>query len=103
MNKDKIYDIIFWMSMLIMIVWIILKIAGIINSPVWIEMIPYMSIVFAAGAFYQSINNAKLDMADLKIRMGAVELKFHDLEKEMVSVKTTFKHFNSDLNNLKIS
>jgi hypothetical protein len=81
MNKIKIYDIIFWASMLVIAIWIVLKMFGVINSPVWIEMIPYLSIIFAAGSFYQSVNSMKLDILDLKSRTNGIE-------REMIEVKT---------------
>jgi len=95
MNKNKVYDIIFWVSMLVIVVWIILKMIGVINSPVWMQMIPYMSIVFAAGAFYQSINAMKADIADLKVRMCIVE-------KDIIQMQSGIKHFDSDLHSLKL-
>lgn len=102
MTKDKIYAIIFWTSLLVILVWVILKMIGVINSPVWIQLIPYFSAVFAAGAFFQSINSIKLDVSDLKARMGSVELRTHNMEKDIIEVKTNVNHFDSDLHDLKV-
>lgn len=85
MNKIKIYDIVFWVSMLVIAIWIILKMFGVINSPVWIEMIPYLGIIFAAGSFYQSVNSMKSDVSDLKSRTNSIE-------REMIEVKTDLKY-----------
>ncbi len=89
--------------MLVIAVWIILKMFGVINSPVWIEMIPYVGVVFAAGSFYQLVNSMKIDIFDLKSRTKNVELKVHNIEKDIIEVKTDLKHFDSDLNNLRIA
>ncbi len=92
MNKIKIYDIIFWTSLLVIAIWIVLKMFGVINSPVWIEMVPYLGLIFAAGSFYQSVRSMKLDISDFKLRMSGVELKTHNIEKELVEVKIELKH-----------
>lgn len=66
MNKDKIYDLIFWTSMIVILVWIILKAVGIINTPVVIQLIPYAGGIFAFGVFFQVIKDLKDQMKEVK-------------------------------------
>ncbi|MBU3923491.1 MAG: hypothetical protein KJ592_01090 [Nanoarchaeota archaeon] len=71
--KDYIYDILFWTSMSITILWIILKLTGVINTPEWVQLIPIITIVFTAGITFQkqlSFNNKMLNRTDyLKIKI----------------------------------
>ncbi|MBU3907540.1 MAG: hypothetical protein KKA64_04805 [Nanoarchaeota archaeon] len=57
-SRDEVLNILFWvliwLGILILLVWIALKVSGIINSPVWFETLPYMGIVLTIlGAAYQ--------------------------------------------------
>ena len=58
-DYTKIYTIIFWLSLLSIFIWLILKVLGIINTPQLIELLPYFSAVFGAGAFFQMIRDIK--------------------------------------------
>lgn len=55
MAKRDIWDVLFWIGMLILVVYIILKLAGIIHSPDWVNLIPIITITFVVGASYQKI------------------------------------------------
>lgn len=52
MKKD-IWDVLFWILLVIAIGFIILKILGLIGTPEWINYIPIVTIIFAAGIAYQ--------------------------------------------------
>jgi hypothetical protein len=87
-NSTIIYVWIFWLSMAVMAVWVVLKAAGIINSPVWVELIPYASAIFAAGSFFQMFIDMKKDFVIFKRRveriavgLTKVESKFERVEK----------------------
>lgn len=50
-----IWDFIIWISLIILISYIIAKLFGLINTPEWINLIPMITLVFFAGAFYQKV------------------------------------------------
>ena len=54
MKKD-IWDILFWIAMLILIAYIIAKLTGLINTPEWVSLIPLITIAFMIGIFYQKV------------------------------------------------
>lgn len=66
MNKQNIYDFIFWTSMIVTLVWIILKGVGIINTPPLIQIIPYAGGIFAFGVFFQMIKDSKKQLKEVK-------------------------------------
>lgn len=53
--KTDIRDIIFWMLLGFTLIFIILRIIGVINSPDWIDLVPLATIVFAAGVAYGKV------------------------------------------------
>ena len=53
MVKKDIYDIIIWVGLAILVLYIIGKLTGIINSPEWINLMPIITVAFIVGAFYQ--------------------------------------------------
>ena len=57
MVKKDIYDIIIWIGMTILFLYIIGKLTGIINSPEWINLMPIITVAFIVGAFYQKAIN----------------------------------------------
>lgn len=82
-------EVIFYASLIAFLGWIVLKIAGIIHSPVWVEMIPYLSISFALGSGFTKIKNMldriTTDLSELKkdykkLHNGFIKLKTeHDM------------------------
>jgi len=57
MRKTIFWDILFWMAMIILILYIIGKLTGIINTPEWVDLIPLITLVFIMGAFYQKVRS----------------------------------------------
>ncbi len=55
MAKRDIWDIIIWVCMIILILYVIAKLTGLINTPEWVNLIPLITLIFLAGAFYQKI------------------------------------------------
>ncbi len=80
-NKGQIsWDYLIWIGLVMLLVWAFLKSLGIINSPVWVEMIPYFGIgVAGMGGAY------KLG----KIMEGVERLL--RIEERFISVENTHK------------
>jgi len=55
MKKTTIWDILFWIAMAILILYIIAKLTGIINTPEWVDLIPLITLAFMIGIFYQKV------------------------------------------------
>lgn len=77
-HKDRtaLYTIVFWLSMLSIVLWVILKSLGYINTPLIIELFPIISVAFGAGAFFQMVY-------DMRIRLIKVERAIHHLDKRV--------------------
>lgn len=53
MRKFDIWDVIIWISLIVLVGYIIAKLTGIINTPDRINLIPLITLTFFAGAFCQ--------------------------------------------------
>ncbi len=53
--KFDVWDIIIWISLLVLVAYIIAKLTGLIKTPEWVNLIPVITLVFFAGAFYQKV------------------------------------------------
>lgn len=82
--KRKIYDWLFWLSLLITGLWFTLKIMGVIKTPLWLELLPVASVIFGAGIFFQKVESIGDDLHDFKLEMSEfkkdtlTELREHD-------------------------
>ncbi len=71
-------DVIFWLALLLLAFWIIAKLLGLINTPIIVEIIPYISAVFIAGSIWQQFKYVERDVEDIKI----IARRFEKLEHE---------------------
>ncbi|MFA4886804.1 MAG: hypothetical protein WC595_01190 [Candidatus Nanoarchaeia archaeon] len=79
-DYTKLYATIFWISLLSILLWLILKALGYINTPPLVELFPLFSAVFGAGAFFQMV-------MDMKYRLGKVELQLKYHEKRISNLE----------------
>lgn len=86
MKKERIYDIIFFVSLGLLLIWIILKLIGLIKSPFYVEVIPFLSIAFGAGAAYGRL-------IDLSKRMNKVENRVDKMAHGLTNLEIGFEHF----------
>ena len=60
------WDALAWIALGIIIIWLILKTAGIINSPLWLEYVPIYTAVYIAGWAMHKLDTTVNDMGELK-------------------------------------
>ena len=82
-----IWDVIIWISLIILILYIFAKLFGIINTPDWLNLIPMITLVFFAGAFYQKVINS----------LERVYHRTDYLKKSIDGIKTTLVIHNKKL------
>ena len=94
-HNTAIYDWLFWLSLVVTGVWFALKIAGVINTPFWVEFIPVASIIFGAGILFQKVEHIGEDLHDFKTEMRefrkevVTELKVYDKRLIGIEAKLT--------------
>ncbi|MDP4012856.1 MAG: hypothetical protein Q8R00_04605 [Candidatus Nanoarchaeia archaeon] len=72
--RSKIYTGIFWTSLAVILLWYILKSTGLVQTPLWFELLPFAAATFGAGAFFRQIT---IDIRDLKMRTTHLEKDMH--------------------------
>ena len=99
-RKDiDIWDITLFIAALTILIWALLKAIGIINTPVWIEMIPYfgggLSIVSIAYKFGKIMNG--LTILERKMtKLISMEKRLDKLEIEHnLAMCGRLKHINT--------
>jgi len=82
-------DLLFWVSLIVLALWVVGKAAGIIKSPVWVDMIPYASAVFIAGTVWQKVSSAFDDIKAIKDDMKKIDdidKRLYGLEREHIAI-----------------
>lgn len=82
-----IYDWMFWISIAVVVIWMILKAVGIIHSPLWQELLPFAGGLAAIVAYFQR-TGASLQKID------HIFNDFHDFKAE---VRADFKEIKEEL------
>ena len=95
MRKVNYWELGFYASLIALTIWLILKVIGVIQTPVWLEYgIPIGSLIIGFLTFYQNIINAIHEvtkgLAVITSRVNHVEEKVDNLNKDMKELKQKF-------------
>ena len=69
MNKKKLsfWDILAWIVLAGILLWLILKMLGIINTPILLEYAPYLGAIYLAGWHMHKLESVAEDVKELKV------------------------------------
>jgi len=90
MRKPDWLEIILYTSLAIILAWAIGKALGFIQSPVWVEVLPYLVIPFAVGAGYQKIKGL---LDNINSNLSKVAKNVNGIDKRLNSLETEHKIF----------
>mgnify|MGYP001610878455 CR=1 FL=1 len=65
-RRLSIWDIIAWIILAGIVLWLLLKVSGIINTPSILEYAPYFGAVYLAGWAMHKLETAVNDIKDLE-------------------------------------
>ncbi len=95
MRKFDVWDVIIWISLLVLVGYIVAKLAGWINTPDWVNILPLITLVFFSGAFYQKVlgfMDRIYNRTDyLKNSLDRVENKLEGHDRRIMSLETRRK------------
>ena len=97
MRKIEIWDIIIWISLLILVAYIIGKLFGIINTPEWINLIPIITLAFFAEAFYQKVFGF---INKMYRRTDYLKKGIENTKKQVTNINFTLSDHNNKLNEI---
>ena len=87
-DYTNIYAVIFWISLLSILIWVILKSLGIINTHQVIEWFPVISAIFGVGVFFQTVFSMKNKLEKLENRTDKIAHGLTRLEFDITSFKS---------------
>lgn len=83
-----------------MLIWLILKIIGIIQTPILLEYgLPVGSFLLTALAIY---NNLLKSINHLAVRLAVLEAKFDHLDKDVEILKNNVGNMEKDIARVKV-
>lgn len=85
------WDVLAWVVLFLMFVWLVLKMLGIINTPVLLEYSPYFGAMYLAGWAMSVLVRATQDINGIKRNLGFLNNKVSDLDKGMEIIKVGCK------------
>ena len=91
MRKLNFLDYVVYLSLLVLTVWLILKITGYIQTPLWLEYgVPVSSIILTLFGVYtnliKSIGNLTMNLATLNIKFGHMDSKVNKMDNKLDKV-----------------
>lgn len=80
-KKINIWDILVWVALAVIIGWVILKVLGIINTPLWLTYVPVYSAVYIAGWQINKLATVTDDVSSLKNFKGETIKQIHEIKE----------------------
>lgn len=80
MGRISIWDIIAWLALAFIVVWLILKTLGIINTPLWLEYSPLYAAAYIAGWQISKLGRVAEDVGELKKFKEATINEIHTIK-----------------------
>lgn len=65
-KKVSIWDVLAWIILVGILVWLVLKTLGIINTPLWLEYAPLYGVVYLAGWQIHKLETVAREVHELK-------------------------------------
>lgn len=65
-KRINIWDILAWIVLLLILLWVILKVFGLINTPALLEYAPYFGAVYLAGWAMHKLDTATNEIKHLQ-------------------------------------
>ena len=86
-GKVSFWDFLIWTGIALVLIWILLKTFGVMNSPIWFEMLPFYGLVgtsigmaYKFGQVMENINH-RFDRTDEKIN------QLLEMKEDLIKVK----------------
>ncbi|MFH1803111.1 MAG: hypothetical protein ABH864_06730 [archaeon] len=85
-RKLSFWDYLIWIGIILILGWALLKALGIINTPVWIEMIPYIGvgITLLGGAYKLGRILENVERMDTSVKELNTTTK--DIDKRLIAL-----------------
>lgn len=99
-----LWDYLLWLGIILILGWALLKSFGIINTPIWVEMLPYfgagatlIALVFKAGEVSQNIKVMGTDITGLKTKTDTINESLISLSERVALRDETIKKIDEEV------
>ena len=80
-NKNlNIWDTLAWVVLALILLWLILKVAGVINTPELVTYAPYFGAIYIAGWQINKLSSVSDEVKELKRFRNQTVKEIHDLK-----------------------
>lgn len=95
-RKARFWQIVFYLSLSVLTIWLILKVTGYIQTPLWLEYgIPIASLIIGVLALHHNIYTA---LKDLAVGQVAMMGKINNLGEKVDHVEGKVDHLEGRVN-----
>lgn len=84
MVKKSIWDILAWIALAGILIWLVLKTAGIINTPLWLQYAPLYAAVYLAGWQVHKLDGIGKEVEGLKKFRNETVKQIHEIKLNCV-------------------
>lgn len=102
MINKKVWDYLAWMCLAGIALWLILKVLGVINTPIWLEYSPLFGAVYLAGWAMSRLDILKEDVSILKTDVKILKEDVGILKNDVGALKNETKTVQFDIKNIKL-
>jgi hypothetical protein len=89
------WELIIWTSITILFLWLLAKSVGLINTPIIIEVIPYVTgfitvlgIGKKLGKYTLKLDNVINDIRDMRIELKEIKNDIHNLDRRVTFIES---------------
>lgn len=81
----SIWDVLFWLALIILFVWLVLKLSGVIQSPLWQDLLPLggAAILFLLSAWGKL---SKIDNIETEVRR--INFRLEKFKENLIEIRT---------------
>ena len=79
-KRVSFWDVLAWVVLAGILLWVILKMVGVINTPVLIEYAPYFGAIYLVGWQMHKLDSVASDVKELKEFKEATINEIHDIK-----------------------
>ena len=94
MNKRgmSFWDILAWVVLFLILLWLILKVLGVFSTPALIEYFPYFGLAYWAGWAIHKLGGVSRDVSQLKNFAGNTIKEVNDIKNELNKINLRCKY-----------
>lgn len=90
-KRRTVWDTLAWIVVGLITLWLILKVSGIINTPLIVQYSPLFGAVYLAGYMVQKLKRATEDLQDIKGEVKTIKEDVTRMDKDVHIIKEKIK------------